>query len=77
MANNELTELIPDAIEKLTKLVVLDLSKNDLDFVPYSLEKVGTSLEVLIVDDNPIFEMAENTFSSKCVTRAKIWTPQV
>ncbi|XP_063903896.1 uncharacterized protein LOC135123299 [Zophobas morio] len=63
LANNELTELIPDAIEKLTKLVELDLSKNDLDFVPYSLETVGTSLEVLIVDDNPIFEMAENTFS--------------
>ncbi|XP_063903902.1 leucine-rich repeat-containing protein 70-like isoform X1 [Zophobas morio] len=63
LANNELTDLIPDAIEKLTKLVELDLSKNDLDFVPYSLEEVGTSLEVLIVDDNPIFEMTEKTFS--------------
>jgi Leucine-rich repeat (LRR) protein len=63
LANNELTEVVPEAIEGLKCLVELDLSKNELDFVPSGLKALGPTLEVLKLDDNPIIELNEESFS--------------
>jgi Leucine-rich repeat (LRR) protein len=66
LANNELTEVVPEAIEGLKCLVELDLSKNELDFVPSGLKALGPTLEVLKLDDNPIIELNEESFSGTC-----------
>ncbi|XP_044272303.1 phospholipase A2 inhibitor-like [Tribolium madens] len=62
LADNELTDLVKSAIEGLDYLRELDLSINDLDFVPYSLKAVAKSLQVVILDGNPIIEMTEESF---------------
>lgn len=55
--------MVPEAIEGLKCLVELDLSKNELDFVPSGLKALGPTLEVLTLDDNPIIELNEESFS--------------
>jgi hypothetical protein len=63
LANNELTEMIVTAIEHHENLTELNLSQNLLDFVPAILPTIGKSLEILILDDNPIIEFVSETFS--------------
>jgi hypothetical protein len=63
LANNELTEMIVTAIEHHENLTELNLSRNLLDFVPAILPTIGKSLEILILDDNPIIEFVSETFS--------------
>lgn len=43
----------------------VDLSKNRLDFVPETLDNVGETLEKLNVDDNPIVELSDDTFTGE------------
>lgn len=65
LANNDLTDLADDAVKQLTKLTQINLSGNDLDFVPDTLVYVAKTLEVLRVDDNPIIELSDSTFNGK------------
>lgn len=62
LANNDLTELPQAAIKTLSALEEINLSKNKLDFVPYDLPLLGKTLQILILDDNPIFEIVKETF---------------
>lgn len=65
LANNELTELIDNAVVNSWELRELNLANNELDFVPESLKLIGESLEVLILDNNPIIEAVNETFAGK------------
>jgi hypothetical protein len=69
LANNELTEMIVTAIEHHENLTELNLSRNLLDFVPAILPTIGKSLEILILDDNPIIEFVSETFSGLSVQK--------
>lgn len=62
LAENELMDLVRGAIEGLRNLRELDLSINDLDFVPHSLDAVAKSLQVVILDGNPIIEITKESF---------------
>lgn len=62
LADNELTELVGDAVKELKNLVELDLSKNELDFVPETLEYLGKTLKILKLSNNYIFELNDKSF---------------
>lgn len=72
LANNDLTDLADDAVKELTKLTQINLSGNDLDFVPDTLLYVAKTLEVLRVDDNPIIELTDSTFKGKNLVVGKL-----
>jgi hypothetical protein len=59
--------MIVTAIEHHENLTELNLSRNLLDFVPAILPTIGKSLEILILDDNPIIEFVSETFSGLSV----------
>lgn len=65
LADNELSELIDGAIEKLHNLVELDLSSNLLDFVPNSLDYLGKNLKILKLSNNLIFHLDDKSFLGK------------
>lgn len=77
LANNQLTDLDDDAVKNLKTLKEINLSQNDLDFVPETLTYVGISLERLNLDDNPIRELADNTFIGKLSVLATVVYMQV
>lgn len=62
LARNRLTEIPLDALNRMKKLTKLDISFNELDFVPISLRAVADSLEYLVIDGNPILEFTDETF---------------
>ncbi|XP_050300531.1 tsukushi-like [Anthonomus grandis grandis] len=62
LANNDLTELVGDAVRNLKNLRILNLAVNKLDFVPQTLTLLGDHLEALYLDQNPIFEITDETF---------------
>lgn len=49
-------------MKKSSKLIKINLATNLFDYVPSSLEKVGRTLEALIIDNNPIFELDLHSF---------------
>lgn len=65
LADNELSELIDGAIEKLHNLVELDLSSNLLDFVPNTLDYLGKNLKILKLSNNLIFHLDDKSFLGK------------
>lgn len=62
LANNRLTEIPHSAIRHLGNLTVINLSRNELDFVPNSLGYVAKSLQALNISGNPIIEFEYRTF---------------
>ncbi|KAJ8926502.1 hypothetical protein NQ314_021104 [Rhamnusium bicolor] len=62
LARNELTELVGDAVKNLKSLEELNLGVNRLDFVPETLDYVGSHLQVLILSENYIFEIRDESF---------------
>ncbi|XP_066140178.1 leucine-rich repeat-containing protein 70-like [Euwallacea fornicatus] len=62
LGNNELTELVGNAIRNLQKLRILDLSRNKIDFIPETLSLLNGSLEILYLDYNLIFEITDESF---------------
>ncbi|XP_066261719.1 chondroadherin-like isoform X2 [Euwallacea similis] len=62
LGNNELTELVGNAIRSLQKLRILDLSRNKIDFVPETLSLLSDSLEALYLDHNWILEITDESF---------------
>nr|XP_023026272.1 leucine-rich repeat-containing protein 70-like [Leptinotarsa decemlineata] len=62
LANNELTEVEGEALRNLSNLKKIDLSSNQLDFVPESLEYLGKTLQVLNLSENYIFQLNDKSF---------------
>ncbi|XP_076264945.1 uncharacterized protein LOC143199059 [Rhynchophorus ferrugineus] len=62
LANNELTELVGDAIKDLKHLKDINLAYNKLNEVPETLSYVGNTLEFLNLNSNPIFELTDESF---------------
>ncbi|KAF5271227.1 hypothetical protein FQA39_LY08234 [Lamprigera yunnana] len=62
LARNKLTEVPGDAIKHFKNLTEINLSFNELDFVPESLGYVAQSLQIVNVSNNPIVEFEHNTF---------------
>ncbi|CAG9773729.1 unnamed protein product [Ceutorhynchus assimilis] len=62
LANNDLTELVGDAVKNLQKLRTLNLAMNKLDFVPETLTLLSDSLQVLYLDNNLIYELTDESF---------------
>lgn len=61
IANNGLTDVSENVLRSFRALNVLDVSSNDLDFVPKAMG-ILTSLEVLKLDNNPIVFLDDETF---------------
>lgn len=57
MADNRLTELPAAAIKNDTQLQILNLSNNELDFPPLSLQFISHKLKKLYLDNNPIINL--------------------
>lgn len=62
LAHNRLIELPSDAIKHFPNLTELNLSENELDFVPESLGFAANSLQILDISDNPIIELDHSSF---------------
>ncbi|CAG9864032.1 unnamed protein product [Phyllotreta striolata] len=62
LANNELTELESSIMRNLHTLIELDLSSNELDFVPTTLNYISKNLKVLKLNDNYIFKLDGQSF---------------
>ncbi|GJQ82223.1 hypothetical protein Trydic_g19426 [Trypoxylus dichotomus] len=61
IANNELTDVTENVLKNFRGLNKLDISNNDLDFIPKSMG-ILTALEILIMDNNPITFLDDETF---------------
>lgn len=59
------TDLSDNAVVNFKNLTTLDISRNDLDFVPLSLSVLQSSLRTLIIDDNPIVDLDDEAFLGK------------
>lgn len=55
-------------MKNLKNLKEINLSKNDLDFVPETLSYVAGSLERLNLDENPIVKLTDNSFIGNNIT---------
>lgn len=64
LGNNGLSELPGELFKELRNLLEIDLSKNEFKQVPDVLANL-ISLEVLVLDSNPIYELTDGTFSGK------------
>ncbi|ENN74884.1 leucine-rich repeat and immunoglobulin-like domain-containing nogo receptor-interacting protein 3 isoform X2 [Dendroctonus ponderosae] len=62
IADNDLTDLVEDAVRNLQKLRILNLTMNLLDFVPDTLSLLSNSLEAVYLDHNLIFEITDESF---------------
>nr|CAI5845914.1 unnamed protein product [Callosobruchus analis] len=62
LANNGLTELVGDAVMNLKHLEELDLSSNQLDIVPNTLDYLKTSLKILNLSNNFIYKLNDKSF---------------
>lgn len=62
IADNDLTDLVGNAVRNLQKLRILNLTMNRLDFVPETLSLLSNSLEAVYLDQNLIFEITDESF---------------